>query len=61
MNNSQDTTNSIETAGIAALSAASKSPFKTAFLITLGLSLARLVMFLLVLTAITTAIILVKN
>ena len=45
MNNNQNIQNEIETAGISALAAASKTPFKTAFSVTLGIGLARFIMF----------------
>lgn len=46
MNSANNLQNEIETAGISAIAAASKTPFKTAFSVTLGIGLARLVMFL---------------
>jgi hypothetical protein len=44
-NNTNSLETQIETAGISALSAASKTPFKTAFMLTLGIGLARAVLF----------------
>ncbi len=46
----------IETAGITALAVASKTPFKTAFLATIGIGLARLLLFAGVVSIFTLAI-----
>lgn len=46
-------TQELETAGISALAATSKTPFKTAFAITLGIGLARASLFLGVITFVT--------
>lgn len=53
MNNNQV---DLETPAISALAAASKTPFMTAFKVTVGIGLARLLMFVGVLAAITGAI-----
>jgi len=44
-NNQQDIQNTVETTAISGLAAASKTPFQTAFKITLGIGLARLLLF----------------
>lgn len=46
----------LETPAISALAAASKTPFQTAFKVTLGIGLARLLMFVVGLAAVTAAI-----
>lgn len=48
----------LETPAISALAVASKTPFWTAFKITLGIGLGRLLLFLLALGSIVTAIVL---
>ncbi len=45
LNNQQNAERAIETAAISGLAAASKTPFRTAFKITLGIGLARFLMF----------------
>lgn len=45
MNNSQRQTNELESAAIGALAATTKTPFKTAFMITLGIGAARALLF----------------
>lgn len=49
----------LETPAISALAAASKAPFWTAFKVTLGIGLARLLMFVVGLAAVTTAIVVI--
>lgn len=56
MNNQVD----LETPAISALASASKTPFKTAFKVTMGIALARFLMFVGVVTVITTAIVICK-
>lgn len=46
----------LETPAISALAAASKTPFMTAFKVTIGIGLARLVMFIGVVATITVAV-----
>lgn len=48
----QQTENAVETTAISALAAASKTPFKTAFKVTVGIGLARLALFVLGVAAI---------
>lgn len=57
MNNNN---NSAETAAIAALSVASKTPFMTAFKVTIGIGLARFLMFIGIVSVITMAISILK-
>lgn len=45
MNNKENLGQEIQNTATAALSAASKTPFKTAFLLTLGMGLGHLVLF----------------
>lgn len=45
MNSQNNLGNEIETTAVSALAAASKTPFKTAFLVTLGIGLGRLLLF----------------
>ncbi len=49
----------LETPAISALAAVSKTPFKTAFKVTMGIGLARLALFSMFLTAATTAILVI--
>lgn len=61
MKNQQRNDNSVQDAITAGISATSKDPFKTAFKITLGIGLARFVMFVGVVSVITLVVMLVKG
>jgi hypothetical protein len=51
----------LETPAISALAAASKTPFMTAFKVTMGIGLARLALFVGGLTALATLVVLVSK
>jgi hypothetical protein len=61
MDNSNNVARELETAGITALSAASKTPFRTAFSITVGIGLARLALFAGFVAIVTVAVLVLRH
>lgn len=51
----------LETPTISALAAASKTPFKTAFMVTLGIGLSRVALFILGVIVVAIAVLVVKH